>query len=995
MTLSRPRSLPTALLLCACAHWAAVLAEESADPLAVLDKPAPAAAAGTSTNDPLSVLEEPSPTAPDGDVDMQLLQDIDPEAAKAARRAELLKPPPPVSTLEAARRLYEQGELAQADIAVRVLLRENRFDQAALMLRADLQLARYDGAGAEMTLRRALDARVPQARVLVKLARALNLQREYRSVLDELQPDGLDDPTERARLLAEQARAHVGLGHIAEAQLLLDEALAIGPDAAAPYIGRAVLALRDGFPDQARELADRALQQEPDNGDAWLLLGDIERTRGNRAAAEVAFGQAISRAPSKWMAAYWRALTRTELGKLDGAARDIELAAAQFPTFVGLSYARGRLLLAQHRPREASLAIERYLGSMPGDGDALFHAALAANQLRNRQQALEYLDRLAGVEGASTRQLWLRAQTHMAAGDHGKAAGLLADAAGPEAPAELILARHEALLRLHRRDEALALIEQARQAQPSSRGLAVAEAKLRFAAGDREAAEAIARALMDKDPSDVDALLILGEAALLRGEAGLTLAVQLRHAATRAPREIRLPTLRAEVLAANDAPGEACAALVDALRIDPGADGVLRRMQRLRCASVEPELVQQAYREVLATHPDAGRALPGLLALSADAEDAEAGVERLAAALAAAPEDIALRSALVDARLRLRRPDAAWEAVEAAPDHQASHPLLLRARGVVALTRGADRIALAAFKDLAGAQPESAEAAYLLAEAEARVGDARRACYHLLEAWRRAPEHPLAAPVVARVFAADRDPQVRRRLIDDLRRSAPDAPLIEPLHAQTLLDAGHADQAAEVYAAMHQRDPNNPRLFLRLVRSMVAAGQREPVIALAEPWMARHPEHVDIALALADVHADLGHAEPAARWYRRVLGLDPDNLFALNDLAVLLTESAPATAVLLAERAHALAPDHPQVMDTYGAALLATGDAAQARKLLREAYGYRGMDPGIGLNLARALAADGDPDAARRVLQPLIDDDFPRQAEARALLQRLSAHERP
>ena len=987
----RMQLLRALLLVCAPVWPVAAAATGDEDPLSVLEQPQSSqSSAASDADDPLAILDEAPAGDSRGRADLDALEAVDPEAAKAARRAELLKPPPPVSTLEAARRLYEQGELAQADIAVRVLLRENPFDREALMLRADLQLARYEGAGAEMTLRRALDARVAETRVLVKVARALNLQRDYRAVLDELKPDALDDPTERARLLAERARAHVGLGHIAEAQLLLDEAMAIGPDAAAPHIGRAVLALRDGFPDQARALADRALQAEPDNGDAWLLLGQIERQRGNRPAAEVAFGQVIARSPSKWMGAFWRALTRTELGKLEGAARDIELATAQLPTFVGLSYARGRLLLAQGRAQAASLAFERYLGSMPGDGDALFHAALAANQLRNRQQALDYLDRLAGVEGASTRQLWLRAQTHMAAGDHGKAARLLADAAGPEGPVELVVARQEALTRLHRGDEALALIEQARRAQPDSRGLAVAEAKLRFAAGQRKAAETIARNLMDKDPNDVDALLILGEAALLRGEAELTLAVQLRHAATLAPRDIRLPTLRAEVLAANDAPGEACAALVDALRIDPGAKGVLGRMQRLRCAAVDPELVQRAYREVLAAHPDAGRVLPGLPALTADADEAEAGVERLATALAVTSEDIELRSALVDALLRLRRPDAAREAVEATPDHQASHPLLLRARGVVALTRGEDGVALAALKDLAAAQPESAEAGYLLAEARARAGDADAARYHLLEAWRRAPAHPLAAPVVARVFAADRAPQVRRRLIDDLQRSAPDAPLIEPLQAQTLLDAGHADKAAEVYAAMRQRDPDNPRLFVRLVRTLVAAGQREPVIALAEPWMAQHPEHLVVALALADVHADLGHTEPATRWYRRVLELDPDNLFALNDLAVLLTESAPATAVLLAERAYTLAPDHPQVMDTYGAALLAAGDAAQARKLLREAYGYRSRDSGIGLNLARALAADGDPDAARRVLRPLIDDEFARQAEARALLRRLS-----
>ena len=71
--------------------------------------------------------------------------------------------------------------------------------------------------------------------------------------------------------------------------------------------------------------------------------------------------------------------------------------------------------------------------------------------------------------------------------------------------------------------------------------------------------------------------------------------------------------------------------------------------------------------------------------------------------------------------------------------------------------------------------------------------------------------------------------------------------------------------------------------------------------------------------------------------------------------------------------------------------LLAAGATARARELLSEAYGYRRPDPGIGLNLARALAADGDPDAARRLLASLLDESFPRQPEARALLQRLSA----
>lgn len=957
------------------------------NPLAVLDQPPPSER--NAGDDPLAVLDRTPADAADGPADPNALDALDPEAAAAARHQALLKPPPEVRTIEAARSLYQAGHFARAEIMVKVLLREDTLDRAALMLRADLELARYDGAGAEISLRRALDAQEPRAQVEVKLARALNLQRKYRRVLTELKPDRLDDPAQRARLLAQQARARVGLGHTAEAQLLLDEAMAIGPAVAAPLIGRAVLALRGGFPDQARELVDRALRHEPDNTDAWLLLGQIARQRGNRHAAEVAFGEAIERAPSKWMAAYWRAITRAELGKLAAAEQDIALAGRQFPDFAGLAYARGRLALAAGQPARGAAQLERYLAGMPADPDALFHAALAANQLRNREQALGYLDRLEGVEGKSVRQLWLRARTLIAAGDYAAAARVL-NAAGPEAPVELILAREVALRKLGQTADALALIQEARAVRPQARALEVAEAKLRFAEGDLAQAEKIADSLLLRDPDDPDALLILSEAALRRGEATVAMAHRLQEVATDADTEIRLPTLRAEILAAKGLPGEACAALIDALRIDPTSGGVLARLQKLDCASVDEDLVQRAFHELIAEDANAARALPGLLALTRDPDDADSGMLRLEVALQAAPEDIELRSALVDALLRLRRTDAARAVVEAVPNDQASHPLLLRALGVVALTQGQDGVALAAFKDLAAAQPGSAEAAYLLAEAQARSGDAEAARYHLLEGWTRNARHPLAPAVVARVFGADTDSGARRRLIADLQRQAPDSPLIEPLQARTLLDAGYPGEAAEIYAAMHTRDPDNPRLFLKWMLALAASGQREPVIELAEPWMGDHSRDAGVALALADANAELGRTPEAARWYVRVVELQPDNLFALNDLAVLLTESDPAAAVQLAMRAYELAPTEPQVMDTLGAALLAAGQTARARTLLTEAYGYRGSDPGIGLNLAWALAADGDADAARRVLAPLLDEDFPRQAQARALMRRLS-----
>jgi tetratricopeptide (TPR) repeat protein len=90
-------------------------------------------------------------------------------------------------------------------------------------------------------------------------------------------------------------------------------------------------------------------------------------------------------------------------------------------------------------------------------------------------------------------------------------------------------------------------------------------------------------------------------------------------------------------------------------------------------------------------------------------------------------------------------------------------------------------------------------------------------------------------------------------------------------------------------------------------------------------------------------HAHLGSAllergevaEAAAHW-RESVRLRPDHVTAVNNLAWLLATHPdprhrdPREALALAERAVALAPDDPAVLDTLGAALAASGRFAAA-----------------------------------------------------------------
>ena len=83
-----------------------------------------------------------------------------------------------------------------------------------------------------------------------------------------------------------------------------------------------------------------------------------------------------------------------------------------------------------------------------------------------------------------------------------------------------------------------------------------------------------------------------------------------------------------------------------------------------------------------------------------------------------------------------------------------------------------------------------------------------------------------------------------------------------------------------------------------------------------------------------------------------------------------------------------MAPDNPDVRNTLGSALAATGQLDEAIVHLREAVRLRPENPGAQFNLGKALAAQGKTEAAierfREVLR-LRPDYAPARQELEAL----------
>ena len=127
----------------------------------------------------------------------------------------------------------------------------------------------------------------------------------------------------------------------------------------------------------------------------------------------------------------------------------------------------------------------------------------------------------------------------------------------------------------------------------------------------------------------------------------------------------------------------------------------------------------------------------------------------------------------------------------------------------------------------------------------------------------------------------------------------------------------------------------------------------------------------------------------AERHFMNVLSIRPQHSAALNNLAWLMAERGDKGAVAVAERAQALEPNAPPVMDTLAHALAMDGQLERAIEVQKKALVAMPERHEYRWNLAKLFVKNGKKSDAERELEVLarVGTDFARQAEVAALLK--------
>ena len=139
--------------------------------------------------------------------------------------------------------------------------------------------------------------------------------------------------------------------------------------------------------------------------------------------------------------------------------------------------------------------------------------------------------------------------------------------------------------------------------------------------------------------------------------------------------------------------------------------------------------------------------------------------------------------------------------------------------------------------------------------------------------------------------------------------------------------------------------------------------------------LAGEPDSADLLYDVAMVAEKLDRLDEVESRLKRVIELRPDNAQALNALGYTLVDRTQRAAegMKLIEKAHALSPDDPFILDSMGWGYYRLGNLDESEKFLRRALAGR-SDPEIAAHLGEVLWAKGERAGAQDVWQSQLKE---------------------
>lgn len=887
--------------------------------------------------------------------------------------------PTPGEYLALAEQAYAKGNTNEAVLSLKKALQADPANGAARKLLAQLYVDDGNGKAASIELDKALASGIAEADIALLRLNALMLERKFEDAITAVEQfrGGERPASEAAEMLAIRGVAQMSLNQGEAADASFTEALALDGINGMALTGKSQRAIAARKLDEAVALAKKATEVAPGFAPGWSLLGDLMRVKNDPKAAEGAYSEAITRRSQNANDLIARVMVRLELDDRDGAAEDVKTLRQRGFVNPYAVFGEGLLLMRDGKLLPAAEKFQEVLGKFPNFARVSCYAGVSLAATERQNQAIAYLEScLSAYPQADTVRRTLAA-SYSSGGQWDKIEALLRPLIERQEPDQAAL-ELLAQIKLTNNDPKAAadLLRKVVQGeQKDSRGLVnlglvlTAAGELGEAKSAFNEAAAVSETKFDPALAEAQALLQTGRT----GEGTTRLEAVLRER----PEDTQALSMLAIAKAQTGDLARARELFEQSLKLAPDDSLVRMNLANVLTREGDTDRALAELEQVLASTPAKAQALGMATALDVQAGEPDRARARIAAAEKAKPGDADVL--LVKARFAQTQGqrEEARQILRQILNDAGERSDALRELGQIELARGEVDEATQLFERLVG-RPDRQAQDYLLlaqaAEARGRLNQAREAIGQSLAL---APDYPAARHAEIRIDLRERKAADARRKLDALKAIAPAGPIADLLatEGQLLLLEEQPEKAVDFYRQAFEAQPSGERA-VQLARVQAGTGQGDAAMATLERWVEKNPKDFRARFVLADSYNKRNEPKRSVALYETLLSEAPKDVLVLNNLAWLLRAENPARALELANKANAIAPRSPAVLDTLGMLLLDQDKMDAALAALRKANELLPGNPGLKLHLAMALVRSGGGEEARKLLRGLEPDQF-------------------
>lgn len=755
--------------------------------------------------------------------------------------------------------------------------------------------------------------------------------------------------------------------------------------------------------DQRAALIDlrNALEKEPSNHRARLLLAEVSLALGDAEGAMREYARALADGASPEEAAEIGAKVHVALGRHEELlkklqAREVSLDEPQRSAYEGYA------LLGLQRASDAADAFERALAIDPDYRFASLGLARALESQGRSDDSLRVLAAILEEDPTDAATLLARGLLLAKQGRYDAASRDLA-AAREHAGGELTAPQYMVLLaalvesQVARRELSAAKQTHADLATraPKASLTHLLAARIAIAGQDYRTAVSEAQRAVAAAPELVEARLLLGVALLARGSLNQA-ETHLMEVVRRAPENLQARKLLAQVNLQLQRPEAAIEALAPSqaeghddaqvnallglanLQRDDDANAIsflersvaarpTDRRLRLQLAGAYLHAGQnQRAIDLLREHRegvDVQRDALLIQALAAEGKDASAAKSEIERLVAAYPRDVDVLSmaGVLYARLgdATRARSLLARALDLEPQNVSAALSLARVQAHAGqLSEAAATLQRATATDSPNGLLTMALAE--LFERMGRVDDAKK----LLEKVSSADASATAPRLfLARLYLRNRDVAAAEALVNEVKGIAEGDPAVTNAIGEVFLDAGRFEQALAEFRSAAQGTESEPKYWLNAARAQLALGNATAARESAEKAVAARPDDLAANALLVMLDAREGKQDQAGRRVAQLRKLRPSdaNVALLEGDLAFRSESYAAAAQAYA-RALGLDPSTVAAVRLYRAR--SRGGLSHALEPLEDRVARHPEDTAVRIVLAEAYLSEGKKDRA-------------------------------